>query len=395
MTQPLDGLLPDGPGPDTACFSLGVPTRGELGFFACEVPEPQDGEALVRTLYSGVSAGTELTYVKGTDPAFTSRRDPELGIFVAGEPARRYPVTAMGYMECAEVLRSRRDDLVEGQLVASAYGHRSMHVLDSGAVVVPVPEELDPVLGVYLAQMGPIAANGVLHAAAELAPGPDPALGDGVRDRHVLVTGAGVVGLLTALFARRGGAAAVAVADPDPARLAVAAALGLQVVEASAEPSRWCKETWVHGPRDRGADLVFQCRGRAAVLHEALRSLRPQGVVIDLAFYTEGAADLRLGEEFHHNGLSVRCAQISRVPRGLADTWDRRRLAAETAELLLATGPAVREHLVTDLVPVDQAPAVVAELVRRERQAVQIVLDFIAPRRAADPRPAAAPPGRG
>ena len=376
MTQPPSCLLPDGPGPDVPCFSLGVPARGELGFYACEVPAPQDGEALVRTLYSGVSAGTELTYVKGTDPAFTSRRDPELGLFVAGEPARRYPVTAMGYMECAEVVESRRDDLVVGQVVAAAYGHRSMHVLGAGAVVVPVPDELDPVLGVYLAQMGPIAANGVLHAAAEYAPGPDPALGDGVRDRHVLVTGAGVVGLLTALFARRGGAAAVAVADPDPSRLAVATALGLEVVDPATDPSRWCKEQWVHGPRDRGADLVLQCRGRAAVLHEALRSLRPQGVVVDLAFYTEGAADLRLGEEFHHNGLTVRCAQISRVPRGLGATWDRGRLAGETAALLLETGPAVREHLVTDVVPVGQAPTVVAELARRERQAVQIVLDF-------------------
>jgi threonine dehydrogenase-like Zn-dependent dehydrogenase len=132
----------------------------------------------------------------------------------------------------------------------------------------------------------------------------------------------------------------------------------------------------VHGARDRGADLVFQCRGRSEVLHEALRALRPQGVVIDLAFYTEGACDLRLGEEFHHNGLTVRCAQISRVPRGLSGSWDRDRLAAETAELLLAEAPAVRAHLVTDLVPVEQAPEVILQLVRRERQALQIVLDF-------------------
>ena len=397
MTQASPVLLPAGPRPDVACFSLGVPARGELGFFACDAPEPQDGEALVRTLYSGVSAGTELTYVKGTDPAFTSRRDPELGVFVPGEPARHYPVTAMGYMECAEVVASRRDDLAVGQLVASAYGHRSLHVLGAGAVVVPVPEGLDPVLGVYLAQMGPIAANGVLHAAAELAPGPDPALGDGVRGRHVLVTGAGVVGLLAALFARRGGAAAVAVADPDPVRLAAARALGLEAVEAGTDASQWCKERWVHGPRDRGADLVLQCRGRAAVLHEALRALRPQGVVIDLAFYTEGAGDLRLGEEFHHNGLTVRCAQISRVPRGLSASWDRDRLAAETAALLLAEGPAVREHLVTDLVPVEQAPEVILQLVRRERQALQIVLDFTVTAPSAGPpaEPPAEPPALG
>jgi threonine dehydrogenase-like Zn-dependent dehydrogenase len=383
----LETFLPDGPGPDTPRFSLGVPARGELGFFAYDLAEPQDGEALVRTLWSGVSAGTELTFVKGTDPAFTSRRDPELGLFVHGEPARRYPVTAMGYMECAEVVESRRDDLAVGQLVGSAYGHRSLHVLGAGAVVVPVPDGLDPVLGIYLAQMGPIAANGVLHAAAELAgvsgparlntAGSGPALGDGVRDRHVLVTGAGVVGLLTALFARRGGAAAVAVADPDATRLRAAEALGLQVVEGG-DPASWCKQRWVHGSRDRGADLVFQCRGRPEVLHQALRALRPQGVVIDLAFYTEGAADLRLGEEFHHHGLTIRCAQIGRVPRGLAATWDRGRLAAETAALLLAEGPAVREHLVTDVVPVEQGPEVVGQLARRERHALQVVLDFTA-----------------
>jgi glucokinase len=36
--------------------------------------------------------------------------------------------------------------------------------------------------------------------------------------------------------------------------------------------------------------------------------------------------------------------------------WDRRRLAAETVELLRASGPAMREHLVTDLVPLGDAP---------------------------------------
>jgi threonine dehydrogenase-like Zn-dependent dehydrogenase len=124
------------------------------------------------------------------------------------------------------------------------------------------------------------------------------------------------------------------------------------------------------------------------VLHEALRALRPQGVVVDLAFYTEGAADLRLGEEYHHHGLTLRCAQISRVPRGLAATWDRRRLAAETAALLLEEGTAVRRHLVTDVVPVEQGPEVVGQLARRERQALQVVLDFTA---APDRTPAGTP----
>jgi threonine dehydrogenase-like Zn-dependent dehydrogenase len=358
------------------CFSVGVRAAGEPAFFDLELPPLQDGDVRVRTLYSGLSAGTELTYVKGTDPGFTSRRDPELGVFVPGEASRTYPVRAMGYMEVGEVVESLRPDLPEGSIVAGAYGHRSCHVLGTKDVVVPVPEDLAPLLGIYLAQMGPICANGVQHAAAELGSG-EVELGAGVRDRTVLVTGAGVVGLLTALFARRHGARDVLVADPDPARLAVARALGLGVVDESAtQTSQVCKERWVHGPVDRGADLVFQCRGRAAVLHEALRSLRPQGVVIDMAFYTGGAPELRLGEEFHHNGLTIRCAQIGRVPRGLAGTWNRARLAEETSRLLVAEQAGVREHLVTDVIPVREAPEVIASLARRERSAVQIVFDF-------------------
>ena len=358
------------------CVSLGVRAPYELEVFQLELPPVEEGDVLVRTRYSGLSAGTELTYVKGTDPGFTSRHDRELGLFVPGEPSRRYPVVAMGYMEVGEVVESRRPDVAVGDLVSAAYGHRSAHVLRPGDVLVPVPEGLDPVLGIYLAQMGPICANGLLHAAAELVGGPDVELGDGVRDRRVLVTGAGVVGLVTALLARLHGADVV-VADPDPERLRVAAALGLAVLdEREVEPSRWCKEQWVHGPGDRGADVVLQCRARADVLHDALRALRPQGTVVDLAFYTGGAGELRLGEEFHHNGLTLRCAQIGRVPRGLAGRWDRARLAAETARLLEARGDDVRRHLVSDVVPFETAGEVILALARRERSASQVVLEL-------------------
>ena len=122
--------------------------------------------------------------------------------------------------------------------------------------------------------------------------------------------------------------------------------------------------------------MVFQCRGQAAALHLALRLARPQATVIDLAFYQGGAAELRLGAEFHHNGLAVRCAQIGRVPRGLAHTWDRERLSAETIDLLRADGTAIRKHLVTAVVPFTDAPDLFADLAARRRHELQAVLAF-------------------
>jgi threonine dehydrogenase-like Zn-dependent dehydrogenase len=165
------------------------------------------------------------------------------------------------------------------------------------------------------------------------------------------------------------------IVDPTPARRAVAAALGLDTLDPQAgDPAVRLKTRWRHAIGDHGADLVFQCRGRASALHLALRLLRPQGTVIDLAFYQGGADLLRLGEEFHHNGLSVRCAQIGRVPRGLAPAWDRERLSAATIELLREDGAAVREHLVSALVPFDDAPALLADLAAGRRCELQVIL---------------------
>ena len=85
---------------------------------------------------------------------------------------------------------------------------------------------------------------------------------------------------------------------------------------------------------------------------------------------------LRLGAEFHHNGLGVRCAQIGRVPRGLSHTWDRERLSAETIDLLRADGQAIRQHLVTAVIPFEDAPALFADLAARRRLELQVVLAF-------------------
>jgi threonine dehydrogenase-like Zn-dependent dehydrogenase len=136
---------------------------------------------------------------------------------------------------------------------------------------------------------------------------------------------------------------------------------------------QWCAERWRHRPADVGADVVFQCRGQAASLATALRSVRPQGTVVDLAFYQGGAPELRLGEEFHHKGLSIRCSQIGRVPRGAAGSWDRARLSAATLELLARHGDDVRRHLVTDVVPFEQGPAFMVELAQRRRSTVSAV----------------------
>jgi NADPH:quinone reductase-like Zn-dependent oxidoreductase len=349
---------------------------GELVIRDEDAEPVRPGTFRVRTLFSGVSAGTELSYVKGTNPYLAAGWDPALGLFTGGQASTGYPVTRLGYMQVGQVIESRTPAVADGTVVAMTYGHRTGFLGDPlRDRVVPLPDDLDPLLGIYVAHMGPICANGLLHAAADLHGTAVRDLADGVRGRRVAVTGAGVVALLTASFARRHGAASVVVIDPTPQRRAVAEALGLETLAPDADdPAVVLKTRWRHAADDRGADVVFQCRGQTSSLHLALRLLRPQGTVIDLAFYQGGADAVRFGEEFHHNGLSLRCAQIGRVPRGLAPTWDRERLSAETIDLLREYGGAVRKHLVSAVVPFDEAPVLLGDLAERRRHELQVVL---------------------
>ena len=351
--------------------SLGVDAPGRAAFFDYDEGPAGQGQVRLDTCFTGLSAGTELTFLKNTNPYLFSSWDAEAGVFRDGAPALRYPVPFLGYMEVGQVIDAPDGGFAVGQMVAGTWGHKTGHTaaaVDGGLVVMP--DALDPVLGVFVAQMGPIAANAILYADA-LAHGRTPvAFGAGVAGRRVLVWGGGTVGLMTALFARAAGAAEVIVAEPSVFRRHVAGKLGF---DACAEDDAWQRAKGWGQAGDRGADLVFQTRAHGHSLHLALRALRPQGTVIDLAFYQGGTPELRLGEEFHHNGLSLIAAQIGRVPAGLSDTWTRKRLCDETLALLLAQGIAIRAALITHVVPFDEAPRFLEHLLADRPEFLQIV----------------------
>ncbi len=355
--------------------SLGLERRGEPYFFGYDEGPAGDGQVRLDLLYTGLSAGTELTFLKGTNPYLHSRWDDWQGVFVPGEPSARYPVNFMGYMEVARVADARRPGFAAGDVVATTFGHKTGHTADPGRdLLLKLPAGLDPLLGIFVAQMGPIAANGILHADALQFGGAVPFLGAGVEGRPVLVWGGGTVGLFCALFARAGGASEVVVVDPAPFRQQVAGAMGFLPMGED-EAVRYAKSAWHHRTAGRGAEFVFQTRARSDSLACCLRALRPQGTVIDLAFYQGGMEALRLGEEFHHNGLAIACAQISRMPRVLAHAWDQRRLAQETIRLLEEEGEAIRRHMITHVVPFDAAPDFLRHLVRERPDFLQIVFD--------------------
>jgi 2-desacetyl-2-hydroxyethyl bacteriochlorophyllide A dehydrogenase len=331
-----------------------------------DVPLPP-ASVRVRTLYSGISAGTELTAYRGTNPYLTRTWDERQRLFVIGDPTPAYPLSGWGYSEVGTVTEVAADIAgrpgvpVVDDVVWGIWGHRSEVVLPAAAVKGHVvPCGLDPLAATF-ARVGAVALNAVLAADVNLG-------------ETVAIFGQGVIGLLATRLATLSGARVVA-CDAIPARLKRAAEFGA-VATVDVTTTTTAAETARSITAGRGADVAVDLSGSHHALHEAIRSVGVGGRVVAAGFYQGDAAGLRLGEEFHHNRVELVCSQIGGPPPRLAGRWDQARMN-DTFLRLAAAGDVDPACLVTHRVRVpDDVAAAYEMLDDRPAEALQVVLDY-------------------
>jgi threonine dehydrogenase-like Zn-dependent dehydrogenase len=277
----------------------------------------QDGHVRVRTVRSAISPGTEMTFYgrSATNVYLHKTWDESLRLFVPGSPSASYPLT-FGYRAAGEVVDAGTTGVALGSRVYGNWRHTEFPTLPSDAALAQVvPDGLSWDDAVDIAQMGPICVNAVAYAEGEHAGG------------VAVVFGAGPVGLLTAQVARATGAAQTYVVDRIASRLAIAAGLGFETVEATAGVDVAVGLKRAHG--SEGIAVAFECTGSSRALHEAIRTVRRRGTVVGVGFYQGQAEGLFLGDEFHHNGIAIRCGQIGNVH----PAWSWATLRGRTIEL--------------------------------------------------------------
>ena len=334
-----------------------------VGFESYEDPPLGPHELRVRTLYSGISAGTELTAYRGSNPYLSKQWDAKNRLFLASEtPSQPYPLSGWGYEEVGEVIEVSPDvaSLKVGDIVYGTWGHRTHHILQEEYANQRIkPEGLDPILAIY-SHLGPIALNGILDANIHVG-------------ETVAVFGLGVLGQVIAQLARLSGARVFGV-DMIEKRLELARTLG--AIEdgfnpRDGSPAEKIKEL----TNGRGADVSIEVSGSARALHEAVRATAYSARVVVLGFFQGEAQGLFLGEEFHHNRIQLICSQISNVDPALSYRWDRLRLI-HTIMDLQAKGSLNLRPVITHILPFKQAAQAFQILDETPDQALQIVLDF-------------------
>jgi threonine dehydrogenase-like Zn-dependent dehydrogenase len=295
------------------------------------LPEPRPDDVVVRTLYTGVSRGTETLVFRGGVPPsqYTTMRAP----FQDGD----FPgPVKYGYLNVGVV--EHGPPPLRGRTVFCLFPHQTRYVVPAESVV-PVPDDVPPDRAV-LAGTVETAVNAVWDAA--------PLLGD-----RVSVVGAGMVGCCVARLLSRYPAVDVQLVDVDPARAHVATALGVDF----AQPEQ----------ATTGRDLVVHTSASSAGLQRSLDLLGPEGTVLEMSWYGDAEVTVALGGSFHTQRLGVRASQVGRVAPARRDTRTTKDRLALALDLL--RDPAF-DALLSGTSSFEELPTVMARLAGGELRAL-------------------------
>lgn len=283
-----------------------------------ELPTLGPGECLVRTLWSGISRGTERLVFEGRVPEseYERMRAPlQQGAFP-------YPVK---YGYCAVGVVDAGPEELLGRTVFCLHPHQDRFVVPADRVTL-LPEGLP-------------ARRAVLAANMETALNAHWDAGSGPADR-IVVVGGGVLGLLVAFIAAKLPGAQVTLVDLDESRAGLAEALGCRFALPADCPV--------------DADLVFHASASAAGLATAIGAAGFEARIVELSWYGEGSVAAPLGGAFHAKRLQLVSSQVGQVSPSRRARFDyARRMQAALALLADERLGA----LITDEIPFKDAPA--------------------------------------
>ncbi len=277
-------------------FWITQPEQGELREET--LPTLAPGQVMVRTLFSGISRGTEALVWHGRVPAsqYQRMRAP----FQQGD----FPgPVKYGYANVGRVEAGPEDWV--GQRVFCLYPHQTRYCVPVQGVFA-LPEAL-PTENAILAANVETALNGCWDAA--------PQIGE-----RIAVIGAGVVGSLVAALCAALPGTEVELIDINPGRADLAKALGV----AFATPDQAQGEV----------DCVIHASASADGLNAGLALAGMQARVIEMSWYGDQHVPVALGEDFHSHRLTLRSSQVGQIHPMLAPRWDTARRMRKALALI-------------------------------------------------------------
>jgi len=277
--------------------ALWFPEAGHAALRCETLKSPGRDEALVETLFTGISRGTENLVFHGKVPE--SERERMRGPNMAGDFT--FPVK-YGYSAVGRVAEGPGD--LSGRLVFCLHPHQDRFVAPA-AMLSALPEDLPPERAILAANME-TALNIVWDAGIQ--PGD-----------IVAVYGAGTVGSLVAFLASSIPATETTLIDPNGKRAALAEKLGL---------------AFSSGDHAGPFDVAVNASGSDKALAAAVAAAGQEARIVEASWHGSGTASIPLGGPFHARRLSIVSSQVGSLPPSHRARWTFARRMEKALQLL-------------------------------------------------------------
>lgn len=311
-------------------------------------PTPRSHEVLVETRLSAVSPGTEGLLYRGEIPSHL-QNEASVDALSGG---LSYP-TSYGYACVGHVTETGAavDASWHGQRVFAFHPHASAFTARPDALL-KLPNELSDEAAAFIPNTE-TAVNLVMDA--------HPMIGE-----RALVTGQGVVGLITTALLAQHPLDVLVTTDLQEDRRAWSEAFGATTSIDAADESHLREVLGVTQdeaarPADRyeGADLVVELTGAPAALNQALAVAGFDARIVVGSWYGDKQAPLDFGGRFHRSRVSVYASQVSTVRPHLQGRWTKARRMQTVLDVL---PPLDLPRLITHRVDLENAQDVYDQL---------------------------------
>ena len=321
-------------------------------------PPPGEGEVLVQTRYSGISAGTEGLIYQGLFPEDMPQDEhlPSLkGEF-------RYPFR-YGY-SCVGAVTQVGEGVPYswmGRRVFAFHPHASHFTIPLPAVI-PLPDTVRDEDAVFLPNM---------ETAVNFLQDGRPLLGEAV-----VVFGLGVVGLLTTSLLAQFPLGFLGCVDRLFHRRRLAESLGATICLDTGEfpqPPSLRQALESAGLPCQGADLVYELSGYPEVINQALGVCGFNSRIVIGSWYGKKTAPVSLGGVFHRQRITILSSQVSTIHPSLTGRWDKERRFRMVLHQLGKIKPG---NWITHRFPLFEADKVFQWLINAPQEGLQVIFTY-------------------
>lgn len=336
--------------------SLYFSSKGIVEIRDENIPEVRKNEVMVKTMYSGISAGTEMLIYKGLAPENMVADEVISGL---GENLK-FPLK-YGYSSVGEIVQvgNEVDNAWQGKKVFAFNPHET-HFVTSLDNLLLIPEDVKLKDAVFLPNME-TAVNFLMDGK--------PQLGE-----KVVVLGQGIVGLLTTALLVKYPLKILLSLDSYPLRQKTSEELGAyRCFDSMISTSLELMRSELDQDEYSGADLIFELSGNPVALNTAIDLAGFHSRIVIGSWYGQKQANINLGGRFHRQRINLISSQVSTLTPELSGRWNKKRRFEVVWQSIRELNPS---RLITHKYSFSEASKAYASLDNSPEDILQVIFEY-------------------